>query len=150
MTVESSGIVLVVRRMIKAPAARVFEAWTRPEHLVRWWGPRPVTCAGADVDLRVGGGYRIGNRLPDGSVLWISGTFELVDPPRRLVYDWLIEQKNAPAPERSRVTVRFEPRGVGTEVIVIHERIDTEATRADHEHGWNGCLEGLAALFDPE
>jgi hypothetical protein len=49
--------------------------------------------------------------------------------------------------ERSRVTVRFEPCEDGTEVIVVHERIDTEETRADHEKGWNGCLENLEALL---
>ena len=43
--------------------------------------------------------------------------------------------------------MRFEPREGGTEVVVVHERIDTEETRANHEKGWNGCLEKLAALF---
>ena len=141
------SIVLVVRRTIRAPAERVFAAWTQPEQLRRWWGPRPVTCAEAEVDLRVGGEYRIGNLLPDRSVLWISGEFEVVEPPERLVYTWQVEKKDAPAPERSRVSVRFVPRDGGTEVIVTHERIDSEATRADHEQGWNGCLDGLAALF---
>jgi uncharacterized protein YndB with AHSA1/START domain len=143
----SGDIALVVRRTIRAPVARVFEAWTRPEQLRRWWGPGPVTCESAEVDLRVGGGYRIGNLLPDGTVVWISGEFEVVEPPHRLVYTWHIESSAPRAAERSRVTVRFEPREGGTEVVVVHERIDTEETRADHEKGWNGCLEKLAALF---
>jgi len=46
------------------------------------------------------------------------------------------------------VTVRFEPRGSATEVIVLHERIADEATSADHEHGWNGCLDNLASSFE--
>ena len=143
----SNSIALVIRRTINASVARVFEAWTEPEQLRRWWGPRPVTCSAAEVDLRVGGEYRIGNLLPDGTVLWIAGRFEVVDPPERLVYTWEIERKGKPTPERSRVTVRFEPRDDKTEVIVVHERIDTEETRVDHEQGWNGCLDGLAALF---
>ncbi|MEO7095405.1 MAG: SRPBCC family protein, partial [Polyangiales bacterium] len=98
----------------------------------------------AEVDLRVGGAYRIGNLLPDGKVLWIAGEFEVVEPPHRLVYSWRIDQETTAG---SRVTVRFEPRGTGTEVIVVHERIDSEATRADHEKGWLGCLDGLAAMF---
>jgi uncharacterized protein YndB with AHSA1/START domain len=127
----SHSIALVIRRTINASVARVFEAWTQPEQLRRWWGPRPVTCSAADVDLRVGGEYRIGNLLPDGTV----------------VYTWEIERKGKPSPERSRVTVRFEAHDDKTEVIVVHERIDTDETRADHEQGWNGCLDGLAALF---
>jgi uncharacterized protein YndB with AHSA1/START domain len=140
----TSQIALVVRRTVNASVARVFDAWTRPEQLRRWWGPRPVTCCDAEVDLRVGGAYRIANLLANGSVVWISGTFEVVEPPRRLVYTWLVENKPL---ERSRVTVRFEPRGAHTEVIVVHERIDSEDTRADHEQGWNGCLDNLAELF---
>jgi uncharacterized protein YndB with AHSA1/START domain len=143
----SGQLVLVVRRTIKAPVERVFDAWTRPEQLRQWWGPRPVTCSEAEVDLRVGGAYRIGNLLPDGSTLWILGAFEVVEPPRRIVYTWRVEGKAPAASERSRVTVHFEPHDGGTEVIVVHERIDTEATRADHEKGWNGCLENLEGLL---
>jgi uncharacterized protein YndB with AHSA1/START domain len=105
-----------------------------------------VICCDAEVDLRVGGRYRIGNRLPDGTVVWITGEFEVVEPPSRLVYTWLVEGKSAPR-DHSLVTVRFEARGDGTEVIIVHERIDSEETRRDHEGGWTGCLDGLAELF---
>jgi uncharacterized protein YndB with AHSA1/START domain len=143
----TNQITLVVRRTIKAEASRVFDAWTKPEHLLEWWGPRPVICTQAEVDLRVGGSYRIANLLPDGTTLWICGQFELVERPSRLVYSWRIEPTGASAPEVSRVTVRFEAHGAATEVIVLHERIDTEATRSDHEQGWHGCLDNLASLF---
>jgi uncharacterized protein YndB with AHSA1/START domain len=145
----SASVALVVRRFVRAPAERVFAAWTEPELLRRWWGPRPVTCCDASVDLRVGGTYRIGNALPDGSVLWISGEFEVVEPPTRLVYTWLIEGKTH-GEDRSLVTVRFETRDGGTEVIIVHERVDSEETRKDHERGWIGCLDGLDALFADE
>src|SRR5215831_11946252 len=65
---------LVVRRVIGAPAAKLFDAWTTPEALLAWFGPRDVRCIAADIDLRVGGAYRLGNELPDGRVLWIAGT----------------------------------------------------------------------------
>jgi uncharacterized protein YndB with AHSA1/START domain len=142
----TASVALVVRRFVRAPAERVFAAWTEPELLRRWWGPRPVTCCDASVDLRVGGTYRIGNALPDGSVLWISGEFEVVEPPTRLVYTWLVEGK-AHAGDRSLVTVRFETRDEGTEVVIVHERVDSEEVRKDHERGWIGCLDGLEALL---
>jgi uncharacterized protein YndB with AHSA1/START domain len=132
---------------MQAPVERVFEAWTRPEQILRWWAPRPVTCTEVELDLRVGGSYRIGNLLPDGQVLFIFGVFEAVEPPNRLVYSWHLELVDGQVTESSRVSVRFEARGGGTEVIVVHERIDSEATRADHERGWHGCLDNLAALF---
>jgi uncharacterized protein YndB with AHSA1/START domain len=94
--------------------------------------------------LRIGGEYRIGNLLPDGTILWISGAFEVIEPPHRLVYSWHFEGRE----EETRVTVRFEPRGEATEVIVVHERIESEETRDDHTQGWIGCLDGLALLHE--
>jgi uncharacterized protein YndB with AHSA1/START domain len=142
----SEGIVLVVRRTIRASPERLFEAWTRPEQLRAWWGPRPVTCSAADVDLRVGGRYRIANALPDGGTVVIEGEFRAIEPPRRLVYTWCL----AESAESSLVTVRFDPRGQETEVVVVHEKVPSVAIRDSHEKGWSGCLDGLAAFLAPE
>jgi uncharacterized protein YndB with AHSA1/START domain len=138
----NAGITLVTRRTIRASPTRLFEAWTRPEHLRAWWGPPPVTCSGAEVDLRVGGRYQIANALPDGRTLLIEGEFVVIEPPHRLVYTW-----RAGEDQVSRVTVRFEPRGEATEVIVIHEQIPDDRMRDSHEGGWNGCLDGLERYF---
>ena len=138
-----SDIALVVRRTIRAPVERVFAAWTQPEHVRRWWGPKAVVCPEAQIDLRVGGAIRIANQFPDGSVVWIWGEFELVEAPVKLVYSWRLT--DAAAPER--VTVKFEAQGAGTEVIVIHERIASLGARDQHQLGWVGCLDGLERLF---
>jgi len=63
-TVSRMELTLVVRRTIGASPERVFDAWTKPERLRLWWGPRGVTCTAAEVDLRVGGRYRIANQFP--------------------------------------------------------------------------------------
>lgn len=135
---------LTVSRVVTAPVDRVFAAWTEAAHVRRWFGPRDVRCIGAEIDLRVGGRYRIGNLLPNGQEIWIVGEFEAVAPPRQLVYTWRIEPATGAA---ERVTVRFEPRGMATEVTVTHERIRTEAVRRSHEAGWTGCLDGLAGYL---
>jgi uncharacterized protein YndB with AHSA1/START domain len=132
---------LVVRKTIQASPERLFAAWTEPEQLRAWWGPEGVVCIEAEVDLRPGGRYRIGNQFPDQSVLWIVGEFEAVEPPRRLVYTWRVEGISQ-APER--VTVQFDSRGAATEVIVTHDRIASRELRDQHLHGWEGCLAGLA------
>jgi uncharacterized protein YndB with AHSA1/START domain len=133
-------VTLVVRKTIHATPERRFKAWTDPAQLLEWWGPEGVTCIDPEVDLRVGGRYRIGNRLPDGKILWIAGEFEVVDPPRQLTYTWRLEGTTGAF---ERVTVRFEPRGSSTEVVVTHERIANEAHRDQHAYGWRGCLDGL-------
>jgi uncharacterized protein YndB with AHSA1/START domain len=136
-------IALVARRTIKASVSRVFDAWTSPEQLRAWWGPRPVTCSDAEVDLRVGGKLRIVNALPDGSTVTIDGEFRVVEPPHRLVYTWQM------GGESSLVTVTFAARGEATEVVVVHEQIPSEAVRESHESGWAGCLDGLERNFLP-
>lgn len=134
-------ITLVVRRTIAATPERLFAAWTEPEQVRRWWGPDGVTCIGSEIDLRAGGRYRIGNRLPDGTTLWIVGAFEVIERPRRLIYTWGIEGGST---ENERVTVDFAARGASTEVTVTHARIGSETARQQHELGWTGCLAGLA------
>lgn len=132
---------LVVRRTIRATADRLFEAWTRPAQLKQWWGPEGVECVDAEIDLRLGGRYRIANRLPNGKILWIAGVFEVIEPPHTLVYTWALEPIAGPS---ERVTVQFKPQGQSSEVIVTHERIPSAPVREQHALGWKGCLEGLA------
>lgn len=131
---------LTARRVVPAAPERVFRAWTDANELVKWFGPRGVACIGAEVDLRVGGQYRIGNRLADGRVVWIAGEFERIEWPHELVYTWNIEP-DFDRPER--VTVRFAPRGANTEVVVLHERVPSEQLRDSHAAGWEGCFDGL-------
>jgi uncharacterized protein YndB with AHSA1/START domain len=132
--------ILVVRRRINATPEKLFAAWTQPTLLVQWWGPQGVACPAAEIDLRVGGSYRIANQFPDGRVVWIAGTFELIEPPHRLAYTWKLESQDGPS---ERVSVCFEAQGAATEVVVTHERIPDETTRKSHERGWIGCLDSL-------
>ena len=100
-----------------------------------------MECVDAEIDLRLGGRYRIANRLPNGKILWIAGVFEVIEPPHRLVYTWALEPIADPS---ERVTVQFKPQGQSTEVIVTHERIPSAPVREQRALGWKGCLEGLA------
>jgi len=138
---------LVVRRRINAIREKLFAAWTQPTLLVRWWGPQGVACPAAEIDLRVGGSYRIANQFPDGKVIWIAGMFEVIEPPHRLTYSWKLESQNGPV---ERVTVCFVAHGVATEVVVTHERIPDEAARTSHERGWIGCLDSLVRYAEQQ
>jgi uncharacterized protein YndB with AHSA1/START domain len=136
---------LTISKLIPASAERLFEAWTEPEQLKQWWGPESVTCIEAEVDLRVGGRYRIGNQFPNGKLVWISGTFRMIDRPRKLVYTWQI----APDAPEELVTVIFRTTKPGEcEVTVMHERIPDRSTRGTHEVGWVGCLAKLARYLN--
>jgi uncharacterized protein YndB with AHSA1/START domain len=149
MSNSPNRVSLVVRRTIQATPTRLFEAWTTADHLIRWWGPTGVECTEANVDLKVGGHYKLANRLPDGSVILIHGEFLEISPPHKLVYTWSTDpdDETKALAETEQVTVRFEARGTATEVIVVHERV-APASREGHEGGWVGCLDGLAELFE--
>ena len=131
---------LRIQQLIPASPERVFSAWTDPDELTKWWGPANVRCLSADVELRVGGRYRIENELPDGSTLWIVGEFEAIERPHLLIYTWMIDTES---PTVERVSVRFDEHEQGTEVVLIHELIPTPTLRDQHRQGWLGCLGGM-------
>jgi uncharacterized protein YndB with AHSA1/START domain len=135
---------LTLSRVIRAPREEVFSAWTDPELLRKWWGPGPVTCPEAEVDLREGGAYRLANREANGSITWIFGTFERVRPPEELAYTWNVSiVPGGP----TLVRVRFLPHPDGTELLLTHERFAAEAVRDMHVEGWNACIDKLDALL---
>jgi uncharacterized protein YndB with AHSA1/START domain len=86
---QGSSDAVVVRRAVAAGRERVFNSWTDPDQLRRWWGPSGFTCPEAVVDLRPGGSYRLVMQPPGGGPLMsVTGTYREVDPPTRLVYTW--------------------------------------------------------------
>jgi uncharacterized protein (TIGR03086 family) len=76
---------IVITRVFDAPAALVFEAWTRPEHVRRWWGNDTMPVVQCDIDLRVGGTWRYVVRTADGVELGWHGVYRGIQAPHRLV-----------------------------------------------------------------
>jgi uncharacterized protein YndB with AHSA1/START domain len=139
---------LEVSRLINANLERVFEAWTNPNLIVRWWGAGDVRCTAAEMDLTTGGSYRIANQTPDGTTMWITGTFSHIDPPNGLTYTWAMEPLTADT-QHSIVEVRFAATPDGTLVTIHHTRISSVDARDTNLQGWTGCLTGLDHLLSP-
>ena len=135
---------LTLTRIMRAPREDVFAAWTEPEALKRWWGPGPVICPEAHVDLCEGGTYRLANREPDGSIVWITGRFERVRAPEELVYTWSVSILPG---EPTLVRVLFLPHAEGTELVLTHERFVAMPVRDMHLQGWNGCIDKLEVML---
>ena len=133
-----------VKRTIKAPRDRVFKAWTQPDQLKLWTAPGDMTAPAVDVNLRVGGRYRIEMQAPDGSRKTAFGEYIEVTPPSRLVYSW--DWEGMPS-VNSIVTVEFAENGNNTEVTLRHDGLPTEDLKKRHAEGWHGCLEKLVTLF---
>jgi uncharacterized protein YndB with AHSA1/START domain len=138
---------LRLQRTYAAPPEAVFDAWTDPEVLRRWWAAGPGwTTPEAQVDLRPGGRYRLSMGNPEtGDVHTVFGEYTEVERPRRLAYTWQWEGDSADSPSAgSLVEVEFVAEGDGTTVLLAHTGIRTEDSRARHEHGWIACLDNLA------
>ncbi|MFJ9807994.1 SRPBCC domain-containing protein [Streptomyces sp. NPDC101158] len=97
---------LVVTRTFDAPVRRVWEAWTRPEHVRAWYGLASLTMSVCDIDLRPGGAWRWGQRTPEGQEIVFSGTYEEIVPAERLVYTEIFEQM--PDADPVRVILSFD------------------------------------------
>ena len=134
-----------LRRTFSASRDRVFHAWTEPALLRQWWGPRGFTTPSAEIDLRVGGRYRVAMQPPEGDTLYLSGVYREVAPPERLVYTWRWEGDDAAV--ESLITVEFVDRGGTTEVVVTHERFPDEESRRHHADGWTQGLDRLEVLL---
>lgn len=134
---------LSTSRVVKADRQRVFDAWTTPELVKQWWGPPPYTCPSAEIDLRVGGSYRLANLGLDGEIIWISGIFTHVEIPAALSYTWKLSTHTD---EPSLLHVSFHEHPEGTEVRIHHERFADVAVRDEHALGWQGCLDRLSGF----
>lgn len=131
---------IVVTRTFNAPARIVFEAWTTPELLKRWWAPKSfgMTFVSCEVDARTGGGYRFVFSHPDAEQpMAFFGRYLEVTPPSRLV--WTNEEDGE---DGQVTTVTFEERD-GRTVVVLHDLYPSkEALEA------SGFTEGLIEPFE--
>jgi uncharacterized protein YndB with AHSA1/START domain len=140
----SLPLLLTARRVLKYPPARVFRAWTEASQLKRWFGAgEGFTTPLAEVDLRVGGRYRLGMQPPGSpQVLVVTGEYRQIEPPHRLSFTWRWD--GAPPDEPvTLVTVNFNTHPQGTELVLTHERFTSAASRDEHALGWLGCLNQL-------
>ncbi len=145
----STDNTLTIRRVIKAPVEEVFNAWTRPQHLQHWWRAHPDwETYDTEVDLRVGGGYRLGMRNPEDGLTYICyGKFREVVPPTKLVYTWSWEPPGHDVGE-TLVTVEFLDKGDATELVLTHERFPTSGAAQEHNTGWTGALENFLGYVE--
>ena len=137
---------LVLRRRYPVAPEKVWRAWTDPQALKRWFGPgagEPVSSA--EVDLRVGGRFRICFGGADGNEHEAQGVYREIVQSRRLVFTWTWPRTT---PEReSLVTIELAADGGGTEMEFRHERFFDEAARDGHRRGWSETFEKLAAYL---
>jgi len=138
--------VLRIERTFDAPAEDVFDAWTSPEVMRRWYHAAadwetPV----AEVDLRVGGEWRVLMRAPDGSEHELTGAYTEIERPHRLVMT--CNFNDDPSNAEQLVELTFSESAGSTTVVLVNSRIPNEDRRASQNRGWRLCQDNLEALL---
>ncbi len=141
----SPDLVLQIRKTLPATPERVFRAFTDVEVLKKWWGPEGFTTPMAELDVRVGGSYRIAMKPPEGDVVFLSGVYREVVPPEKLVFTWNWEGEGAAMGE-TLVTVEIHGRGQMCELVVTHEAFPNKDVRDQHDEGWTSHLSRLSSV----
>lgn len=134
---------LSVSRVLDAPRGLVFRAWSSPEHLVRWWGPKNFTTPQADTDFRRCGRWSATIRSPEGADYPSRGVYAEIAEPERLVFSFAWTEDGERETD-TLVTVTFKEAGSGTRLTFHQAFFDTEETRDSHEEGWGECMDRLA------
>lgn len=149
MATRSDGLTLEMNRTLSAAPSLVFEVFTDPNELARWWGPEGFSTPSLEFDPRVGESYRIEMQPPEGDAFYLTGEFRVVDPPTRLAYTFRWEDPD-PDDVETVVDLSFRDFGESTEVVFTQGPFRTEARRALHRDGWTDSFNKLEALLSSQ
>ena len=138
---------LVITLILDAPREVVFNAWTRPGHLIHWWGPKDFTAPSADIELRPGGTYRICMRSPAGAEFWVHGVYREIVAPERVCFTWYdVEDAKGKPKHETLITVTFTEHRGKTKVTLHQGDFDSRMGRDAHEQCWMESFTRLKAF----
>ncbi len=141
---------VTLNRLIDVPVTLMWKVWTEPKHLIAWWGPTVFTNSGCEVDLRVGGLWRIVMNGPGGSAFPMEATYTEIVPGARLAYAMAAVSPEGVLQLKGVTTVTMRDEGGKTRLIVQADAkgFIPEAVQmlAGMEMGWSQSLDKLAAF----
>jgi uncharacterized protein YndB with AHSA1/START domain len=140
----SSEGALVLSRLFRAPISQVFAAWSSPEALAHWWGPKDFTLPICELDFRPGGAYRMVMRGPDGTDYPFHGQFREIVPNQRIVFAALLD--HAPGAE-ILTSVYFVGEDGATLVTVCQQTPSQKEAAKGQRQGWSESLEKLGVAL---
>jgi uncharacterized protein YndB with AHSA1/START domain len=150
---------LTITRVFDAPRELVWQAWTDPEQVKRWWGPKHYTSPAAQLDFREGGKYLFCMRSPEGKNYWSTGVYqEIIEHERIVCTESFADDKgnvvpathfsmSADFPMEMQLTITFDVREGKTQMTLHHAgvpRVMLELARA----GWNESFDKMAASLE--
>ncbi len=149
-----NSIDFTVSRIIKAPRSMVWKAWTMPEHLEKWWCPKPMTTKVVGFDLRPGGAFNIVMGDPSGAETPITGAFLEIVPEERIVFTTALTGEWRPAPTLLPITAIISMSDdssatrYATRVLVKDEEERQKLEQMNFEAGWSLGIDQLSELAE--
>ncbi|HKQ29210.1 MAG TPA: SRPBCC domain-containing protein [Burkholderiales bacterium] len=142
---------VVLTRVFDAPRRLVFEAWTRPQALAQWFGPKGFTVPSCETDPRTGGLFRLCMRSPDGKNYWVRGAYREIVAPERLVITCTAEDDEGVARLEEIIDVALEERS-GRTTLTLNATARglgdvAEKMLAGMQKGWAQTVDRLNALL---
>ncbi|MGF7118371.1 SRPBCC domain-containing protein [Methanobacterium oryzae] len=151
---------IYITKIFNSPPEKVWKAWTDPESVKHWWGPKDFTAPFAKLDLKVGGTYLYSMRSPEGQDFWSTGVYKEIVPQKRIAAtdSFSDEEGNVvPAshygmsgdwPLELEVTVTFQEVDGKTKLTIQHACFPDKENRDLAEAGWNESLDKLAEYLE--
>src|SRR5215470_880213 len=143
----SDDRVLTVSRVIAATPEKLFDAFTKPDIILKWWGPEGATVGDHELDIRVGGRWRTALENSMGGTFVCSGVYKAIERPRHIAFTWAWLQENGERGNETLVDVSFEKVERGTRLTVVQKTFENGAQRDLHGQGWNSTFNKLERLF---
>ena len=140
---QTTDTSLTITRTFRATPEELWELWTDPEKISEWHRPGPEYTVKHEGEAQVGGKYEL-NMTDHRGTQTAFGEFQVVEPPRKLVYSW--SWRNSPFKEDSRVTILLEPVDAGTKLTLVHDRLSSPESVRAHAQGWMGIMGNLESL----
>jgi uncharacterized protein YndB with AHSA1/START domain len=145
---------VLINRMFEAPIDLVFSMWTNPEYLARWWGPKNNINPVCEMNVWPGGSIRIVMQMEDGQLIQVTGVFDEISAPGRLVFTTIKEDENGDDRMEVVHTVTLTEENGKTRLTMKVDVIKTSPVFSTScqgmELGWNQSFDRLAEQLIPE
>jgi len=155
----ATEVEIVVTRVFNAPRELVWRAFTDPQQLMRWWGPKGYTSPACQIDLREGGKYLYCMRSPEGQNIYSTGVYQKIDPPNEIIFtdSFADEHGNvvpgshyglgADFPHELRVILTFDDLGGKTRLTLRHAGMPAGEMSEGASVGWSESFDKLAEVL---
>ena len=140
--------VLTISRVIRTSPEELYDAWTDPRLLLKWWGPEGTTIPDYAFDVRVGGAWKTTMMNAAGDPLVCSGAYTVLDRPRRLALTWGWLQPDGTRGHETAIDVSFEKVGGGTLMTLTQKTFQSAEQSVLHNQGWASTFNKLIRLFE--